>query len=322
MAEACVHVGNPCAFRTRALGTIAELVVSEGSALVAASELLEAELERIDRVASRFRNDSELSRLNNQAGSAAEVSADLLEAIEVALAMAMATEGLVDPTVGVAMNRLGYDRDFSLVCAGVEGDLPLAQAAPGWRSVSVDPKRRLVTVPENTALDLGATAKALAADRAANAIHRRLGCGALVSLGGDAAAAGPAPAGGFVIGIADICTSPTPSEAVSISSGGLASSGIGVRQWRLGGRRVHHIVDPATCLPATPCWRTVTTTAATCVQANAASTAAIVLSERAVDWLDGLGLPARLERVDGEVVYTSGWPVSRPYLALTGRASR
>ena len=131
----------------------------------------------------------------------------------------------------------------------------------------------------------------------------------LVSLGGDASAAGPAPDGGFAIGIADTCTSCAPAEAVAISSGGLASSGIGVRQWRLGAHQVHHIVDPATGLPAAPCWRTVSTTAATCVQANAASTAAIVLGERAVDWLEGHGLPARLVRLDGTVAYTEGWPI-------------
>ena len=196
MTQACIHADTPRVFRTSALGTTAELVVTEGASLVAASELLECELARIDRVASRFRDDSELSRLNARAGSAVEISTDLLEAIEVALAMAAATDGLVDPTVGAAMTRLGYDRDFCLVASGVDGDLPPAQAAPGWRSVSVDRKRRVVTVPENSALDLGATAKALAADRAASTIHRRLGCGTLVSLGGDAAAAGPAPAGG------------------------------------------------------------------------------------------------------------------------------
>ena len=138
-----------------------------------------------------------------------------------------------------------------------------------------EPTRR--PAPGGTSLDLGATAKALAADRAAATIHGRLGCGVLVSLGGDASAAGPAPAGGFAIGIADTCTSPAPAEAIAISSGGLASSGIGVRHWRLGAHQVHHIVDPATGLSAAPCWRTVSVAAATCVQANAASTAAMVL---------------------------------------------
>jgi thiamine biosynthesis lipoprotein len=297
-----------CVYRTRALGTVAELVVTDSGALVAASELLALELERIDRVASRFRDDSELTRLNARAGSTNVVSTDLFEAIEVALAMAAATEGLVDPTVGAAMNRLGYDRDFSDVLHGVPGDLPPPHAAPGWRTVSMDPRRRTVDLPEHTRLDLGATAKALASDRAAATIHDTLGCGVLVSLGGDVATAGPAPAGGFVIGLADTCTDPSGSEAVGIFSGGLATSGIGVRHWRLGSHEVHHIVDPTTCLPATPCWRTVSTTAASCVQANAASTAAMVLGERALDWLAGLGLPARLVRADGSTVYTEGWP--------------
>ena len=166
--------------------------------------------------------------------------------------MAAATDGLVDPTVGAAMNRLGYDRDFSDVVAGVDGELPPARAVTGWRSVAVDRVRRAVRLPADVALDLGATAKALAADRAAATIHSRLGCGVLVSLGGDASTAGPAPDGGFVIGIADTCTSPVPAETIAISSGGLASSGIGVRRWRLGAHQVHHIVDPLTGLSAAP----------------------------------------------------------------------
>ena len=320
MVEAGAPADGQHVYRTRALGTVVELV-TEASALFDASELLERELERIDRVASRFRSDSDLSRLNACAGSRVVVSHDLFEAIDVALAMAAVTDGLVDPTVGAAMNRLGYDRDFSDVLLGVDGELPPVRAVPGWRSISVDRGRRAVGLPADTALDLGATAKALAADRAAATIHRRLGCGVLVSLGGDASAAGPAPDGGFVIGIADTCTSPA-AEAIAVSSGGLASSGIGVRSWRLGGHRVHHIVDPATGLSATPCWRTVSTTAASCVQANAASTASIVLGERAVAWLEDHRLPARLVRLDGTVVYTEGWPTPEPELPVAAQCIR
>ncbi len=308
MADAYAPVDSKHVYRTRALGSIAELVIDAGE-LYAASQMLEFELARIDRVASRFRSDSDLSWLNSRAGSEVVVGQDLFEAIDVALAMAEATGGLVDPTVGAAMNRLGYDRDFAEVLSGVDGELPAVGAVPGWRSVCIDRGRRAVRLPLNAALDLGATAKALAADRAAATIHNRLGCGVLVSLGGDASTAGPAPAGGFVIGIADTCTSPAV-EAIAISSGGLASSGIGVRSWRLGTQRVHHIVDPVTSLPAAPYWRTVSTTAATCVEANAASTAAIVLGERAVDWLEGRGLPARLVRLDGTVVRIPGWPIA------------
>jgi len=322
MSAASVRTDTQRVYRTHALGTIAELVVTEGEVLFAASELLHRELERIDRLASRFRDDSELSRLNAGAGTKMHVSAGLFEAIEVALAMAEATVGLVDPTVGLAIGRLGYDRDFSEVLPGVDGDLPPAVAAPGWRAVSVDAERRLVGIPEGAALDLGATAKALASDRAATTIHRHLGCGVLVSLGGDVSVAGPVPEGGFAVGVADTCTSPTADEGVGISSGGLASSGIGVRQWRLGTHRVHHIVDPSTCLPAVPCWRTVSTTAATCVQANAASTAAIVLGQRALAWLEDLGLPARLVRVDGSVTYTSGWPVPESHHRVPETSTR
>ncbi len=307
-AEQLSPVHDQRVYRTRALGTIAELVTN-ASALFEASEVLDTELERIDRVANRFRSDSELSRLNASVASEIVVGHDLFEAIEVALAMAEATDGLVDPTVGMAMDRLGYDRDFCDVVGGVEGDLPPVRPVPGWRSVSVNPRRRAVTLPADTTLDLGATAKALAADRAATTIHRRLGCGVLVSLGGDASAAGPAPEGGFVVGVADTCTS-TATETVTILSGGLASSGIGVRRWKLGSHDVHHILDPATCLPAVPCWRTVSVAAADCVQANAASTAAMVLGERAVAWLEGHRLPARLIRLDGTVEYTPGWPIS------------
>jgi thiamine biosynthesis lipoprotein len=220
------------------------------------------------------------------------------------------------------MNRLGYDRDFAQVRPGVDGNLPPKRAVPGWRSVSVDAGRRTVRLPAQTSLDLGATAKALAADRAAATIHEALGCGVLVSLGGDASAAGPAPVGGYNIGIADACTSAAPAEAIAISSGGLASSGIGVRHWRLGAHQVHHIVDPATGLSAAPCWRTVSAAAATCVQANAASTAAMVLGERAVNWLEDRGLPARLVRLDGTVVYTEGWPVRELSLSAPESSTR
>ena len=298
---------NSRVYRTRALGTVADLVVTDRDALVAASELLQEELARIDRVASRFRADSEISVLNAAKGRDLRVSVDLWEAVSVALGMAEATDGLVDPTVGLALTRLGYDRDFADLVAGVEGSLPAAAPVPGWRTVRVDRTRRTIGLPDQAALDLGATAKALSADRAATRIHDRLGCGVLVSLGGDVAVAGPAAEGGFVIGMADACTATATTDAVRVSSGGLATSGVHVRRWRLGSARVHHILDPRTGLPASTCWRTVSTTAATCVQANAASTAAMVLGEQAVGWLEQLGLPARLVRDDGTVAYTAGW---------------
>ena len=306
---------SPCVYSADALGTTAELLVTEPSALAAASELLHEELDRIDRVASRFRPDSELSALNASAGRPVRVSPDLFEAVTVALRMAESTRGLVDPTVGRAMVALGYDRDFDSVAPGVDGELPPRRPVPGWRLVTAEPRRRLVTLPPGAALDLGATAKALAADRAAQAIHQRVGCGVVVSLGGDVSVAGPPPAHGFAVGIADACTAQRHAQAVAIRTGGLASSGTGVRHWRLGTHRVHHIVDPGTGLPALEYWSTVTTTAASCVQANAAATASVVMGAAAVEWLEGLRIAARLVRADGSVLRTSRWPVADASMA-------
>jgi thiamine biosynthesis lipoprotein len=220
----------------------------------------------------------------------------------------------VDPTCGQALVCLGYDRDF----ASARQDTGSLRRPPapggGWRGVLVDAVHREVTVPDGVLLDLGATAKALAADRAAARIAAVTGCGVLVNLGGDISVAGQSPADGWLVGIADDAnfdTTPvtvTPQQVVAIRDGGLATSSVLGRAWRRGGTRLHHIIDPRTGMPAQSCWRTVTVAAETCVDANVASTAAILRGERAVSWLEGLGLPARLVRHDGSTVQVSGWP--------------
>ena len=128
------------------------------------------------------------------------------------------------------------------------GSLPAQSPVPGWRSVALDAELGVLRLPTGTLLDLGATAKAWAADRGAAAISEQLGCGTLVSLGGDVAVR-CAPVGGFVIGVADVCGDPAAPTAVAVSSGGLATSGVGNRHWSLGGTPVHHVVDPRTGPP-------------------------------------------------------------------------
>jgi thiamine biosynthesis lipoprotein len=164
-----------------------------------------------------------------------------------------------------------------------------------------------VALPRGTVVDLGATAKAWAADRAAEVIAATCGCGVLVSLGGDVAVHN-APVGGFAVGIADVCGDADPAVAVRVDSGGLASSGVGSRAWRLGRAQVHHLLDPRTGLPADSPWRVVTVAAATCVDANTASTAALVLGDTAPEWLTAKRLPARLVRTDGQVTTVAAWP--------------
>jgi thiamine biosynthesis lipoprotein len=180
--------------------------------------------------------------------------------------------------------------------------------------VELDTEQRTVRVPEAVMLDLGATAKALAADRAAAQIHTAVGCGVLVNLGGDIRVAGEPPAGGWRVGILDDLTGvprraqAEPSQAVVIHDGGLATSSPGARAWQRGGTQLHHIIAPGTGLPADSCWRTASVAAATCVDANTASTAAILRGERAPQWLGGLHLPARLVRHDGTTITVGGWP--------------
>jgi thiamine biosynthesis lipoprotein len=158
-------------------------------------------------------------------------------------------------------------------------------------------------------LDLGASAKAFAADRSAGRIASACGCGVLVSLGGDLAVVGPAPDGGWLVSVGDDHRRDDPGdEVVAISFGGLATSTVACRAWRRGGRTLHHIIDPRTGEAPEPVWRTVSVAAATCLAANAASTAAIVLGSDAPQWLAARRLPARLVGVDGRVSAVAGWP--------------
>ena len=297
----------------RAFGTFATLLTTEAAALEQAHALLTAELMAVDAACSRFRRGAELWRVNHARGRPVRVSPLLGEALRVALAAARLTDGDVDPTCGTSLVRLGYDRDFARARRHTSTLRQPAAPAPGWLSVEFDPALGEVRVPAGTVLDLGATAKALAADRAATAIAAEVGCGVLVNLGGDIRVAGPAPDGGWGVGIADtVSFDDAPcaegDHVVMIHTGGLATSGTEVRSWRRGSVRLHHIIEPATGLPARSCWRAVSVAAATCVDANTASTAAILRSERATAWLAGLGLPARLVRHDGSVEIAAGWP--------------
>jgi thiamine biosynthesis lipoprotein len=269
-------------------------------------EIARAEVRALDEACSRFRDDSDLAAVNRAAGTDVTVGPLLLAVVEAAVRTAAATEGLVDPTVGPALGALGYDRDFRLVPGVTPRTLRLIPAA-GWRCVRVDRRRATIRIPSGAELDLGAVAKAFSADRIAARIHASTGANALVSLGGDISVAG-APPGGWAVTVTDDHRRDGYGQVVGIADGGLATSSTTVRRWSAGGRELHHIVDPASGLPAAERWRTVSVAAATCVEANAAATAAIVMGERAAAWLDGMGLAARLVRPDGSVASTSGWP--------------
>lgn len=292
-----------------ALGTTATVVSGSVDRLPVALDVVREEIDGIDRACSRFRDDSDLMRLHRGAGRWTTVSPLLFEAIQIALDAARASDGAVDPTVGEALRRIGYDRDFAEVprtgsAIGVD-----PTPAPGWRVVGMDADRSAVFLPRGVHLDLGATAKALATDRAAARAVTAAECGVMVSLGGDVAAFGDPPTEGWTVSISDDHARPTEeAEVVGIEVGGLATSSTTVRRWMRGGAPVHHVIDPRTGGPAMDVWRTVSVAAARCVDANTATTAAIVLGEEAPIWLRSLGLPARLVRAGGRVVRMCGWP--------------
>jgi thiamine biosynthesis lipoprotein len=286
-------------------------------------------------------------RLRDAKGLAMEVSPLLFETVGVAISVAEWSAGAVDPTVGRCVEALGYDRDFADMRTHIHDvqltpkptdvffrsptslDMPKgasglrslcmqspgpARPAPGWRSIEIDVVKRTIRVPEGTLLDLGASAKALAADRAAALICRLIDCGALVSIGGDVAVAGPPPPGGWSIGIATSSAAPIDDvdQVVSVTSGGIASSSTAVRTWHHEGRLVHHIVDPLTGANARTCWSLVSVAAPSCVAANAASTASVVWGRSAPKRLALAGLPARFVAVSGLITTTCGWPDDTP----------
>ncbi|HEY4928433.1 MAG TPA: FAD:protein FMN transferase [Acidimicrobiales bacterium] len=297
----------------QAIGTTATVVVDAPDAPEAADAalvLLALDLDALDRACSRFRPDSELRRLEQRGGRPTLVSPLLFAVLEQAYDVAIRTGGIVDPTIGSAMVELGYDRDFALL--DEENDLPdlPPTPAPGWWRIGLDRSARTVSVPDGIHVDVGSTGKAFAADQAAARIFGALGCSALVNLGGDVATAGPPPADGWGVGIADHCTTAPvdADEVVALRYGGLATSGTTARTWSHAGRTVHHIVDPWTGEVAPTTWTLVSALGATCVEANGWSTAAVVWGEDAPGNLIGHGVTARLVHADGDVVTVGDWP--------------
>ena len=283
--------------------TTARLVVTRAETLPAAKDIVDEILDEVELAASRFRPDSEVRRLRG--GRPTAVSPMLADLLTEALTAARRTGGAVDPTVGGTIADLGYDRDITLL--DLTGDRPVARVrrTPGWRTLAFD--GATLTLPEGAELDLGATAKAVAADRCATAVASRLGTGVLVSLGGDIATAGPAPTGLWQIVVQD--THDDPAAHVALDAGSaLATSSAVRRTWRRGDETAHHVVDPTTSRPARTPWRTVSVVGATCAEANAAATATLAKGVEGAAWLAAQGLPARLVDQDRRVRLLGGWP--------------
>lgn len=336
-------------------GLAASVLVTDPSRAAAAESLTREVLDAVDLACSRFRNDSELARLRPQLSAGATVSPLLATLMEAALLAAQWTGGTVDPTLGKDLISLGYDRDFAALDKALDKALDPAMASvldrpavpamdqvtqpmgesvaqrgmapsqriPGWQRITL--LGRVLKVPADVVLDLGATAKAVAADMAATRIAAELDCGVLVNLGGDIATAGPAPddpyaseadpadaegsVGYWQIHIQD--TPDDPAQQVSLPAGhALATSSTSKRRWQQAGQARHHILDPRFGLPAQAVWRSASVAAPTALEANAFSTAAIVKGQAAPAWLRAGNISARLVDQRGRVITTAGWPAA------------
>jgi thiamine biosynthesis lipoprotein len=302
-------------------GGTARLVVRTGpdpalaeAALGAARTEVDKVVEAVDAACSRFRADSEVALLAQAGGAEQHVSEWLASAVAAALRAARLTDGAVDPTLGNALIAAGYDRDI----AELSGSEPAPSEPPTgavatwrrqatWQDVVLDEERGTLQVPDGVLLDLGATAKAFAADRAAERAHDAVGMPVLVSLCGDIAVAGTRTGEPWLILVVER-PDETDGPLAEIHDGGLATSTTRARRWVRSGRPMHHLLDPVTGLPVAEVWRTVTVAAATCLDANIASTATVVKGEQGLAWLESTALPARLVAADGSVRSVGGWP--------------
>lgn len=293
----------------RAIGTTNSVLVTRPEVLADAVLVAQRHLREVDRAVSRFRPDSEVSLLAARARRApaeAFVSPTFAAYLEAALRVARLTGGLVDPTVGSALAAEGYDGDLDLVRSRHGFHQVRVAGVPRWHSVHLNVSGRRVAVAPGTLLDLGASAKAYAADRIAARLAETLPGGFAVNLGGDVAVSGELPEHGWAVGIED--ASGATRQVVTSTGQAIATSSTQLRVWDTDDGPRHHIVDPRTGRTAPVVWSQVSCAAATCLEANAASTAAIVLGADAPAWLTAQGVPARLETPGGRVVTTPGWP--------------
>ncbi|NUR99673.1 MAG: FAD:protein FMN transferase [Kribbellaceae bacterium] len=283
------------------------LTVDDPAVLGAACGELKALMDRVDKAASRFRPDSELSVVNDRAGALVPVSRLLVDLVDVSLVAAQVSGGAVDPTVGTAVIAAGYDADIETVRRRFPQPYGDQVKVAGWQEVRLNRKLALLGVPKDCALDLGATAKAWTADRAANLLSKRYGCAVLVEIGGDLRAAGE-PKEPWVITVAE--RAGDSGVLVTLAHGGLTTSTRTVRRWQTPTGYGHHVIDPRTGRPADGPYRTASVWAPTAVRANTFSTALVATGEAALGRLKLAGHPARLVDADGEVTELSGWPTA------------
>lgn len=287
--------------RFRSMGTdVTVLLPADRDDAAGAVERL---MDAWDRRFSRFRPDSELMALNRAAGTPFAASDTMYEAVAAGLAAARATDGLFDPLLLGRMVELGYDRTFDELPADGTAAPLRAWHAGEWRSVRLDPVKRTVTLPAGSGIDLGGLAKGMAVDAAVRELAAA-GVGfAAVNAGGDlAVSATPPGATAWDVEVEGV------TEAISLSSGALATSSVLRRRWVIAGQVRHHLIDPRTGLPVESEIAQVSVAAATCIQAEVAAKAVFMLGTVAgTAFVERQGLSALVVTRSGEELRLGAW---------------
>lgn len=285
--------------RFRAMGTSMEMLLdaADGREARAALGAARAEVDRLERLLSRFRPDSELSRLNR--ARRMRIGPDLARVLRAALELRRRTGGRFDPTVGRAVTASGYDRSFERLAPD---PAPAGDPRPAGGVVVLDDRWGWVALGPGVDLDLGAIAKGDAADRACAVLAAAGPC--LVNAGGDLVVSGPRADGEpWPVGL----EVPEGDLAVQLGSGALATSGTDRRRWQRAGRTLHHAVEPRLGRTATTDLVRATAVAPTGAEADAIATALLVAgARRARQLADAWSVPAALVGEDGVVTLAGG----------------
>jgi thiamine biosynthesis lipoprotein len=211
-------------------------------------------VEAIEARLTRFRPESELSRLNGHSSKWVSVSDTLLQATIAARRAAWLTDGLCNPLVLPALIAAGYERSFAeMQRAGLNDNraVPVPVVVPDWRGIAIRPKHHLIRLPAGAQIDLGGTGKGWSAQQIADRLAAYGPC--LVDAGGDLVARGkPQGLSGWQVDVAEPGQPDVgpPVSSILVSDAAVATSGIDYRRWMRGGQPQHHLIDPRTGQPA------------------------------------------------------------------------
>ena len=279
--------------RFRAMGTDVELLLdAPAGAGDEAFAAVEREFERLEALLSRFRPDSELSRLNRE--GSLEAGPDLARVTALAVAARLRTRGRFDPTVHDALVAAGYDRTFEELGNGTVAN---GSAARCGGEVAVDERSGRIRLAPGVHLDLGGIGKGYAVDRACDLLAQAGPC--LVNAGGDLAARGRA----WPVGV----ETREGTLTLELDGGALATSGTDRRRWRTAAGNAHHLIDPASGRPAESDLLRVTVVASEAVEAEVlAKSLFLAGADEAKAEADDLGAPCVLVLADGRTVLGGG----------------